>query len=206
MPRIPLLPEPTGTELLELTEPPDWDAVFGMGGPLELEIGSGKGGHALAYCARFPERRLVAFEWRRKYARDTAEKAKQRGMRNLKVLEGDARRHVPLLFRPGSLSVVHLQFPDPWWKVRHQKRAIVQDEFARLLLERMVPGGLFDLRTDVRDRAEAMLATLEEVGFVNPLGAGAFHPYDPEEVPSSRERRYIAAGEPVYRARLRKPE
>lgn len=49
-----------------------------------------------------------------------------------------------------------------------------------------------------------MLATLEAAGWHNPLGPGAFHPPDPEDVPSSRERRYLSSGEPVYRARLRK--
>ena len=61
------------------------------------------------------------------------------------------------------------------------------------------------MRTDVEDRGAAMLAMLEEAGFVNPLGRGRFHPYDPEEVPSTRERRYLGVGEPVYRARLIKP-
>ena len=46
---------------------------------------------------------------------------------------------------------------------------------------------------------------LEEAGFHNPLGRGAFHPYDAQETPSTRERRYLASGEPVYRARLIKP-
>ena len=61
------------------------------------------------------------------------------------------------------------------------------------------------MRTDVEDRAHNMLSILESVGFHNPLGSGVFHPYDPEEVPSTRERRYLASGEPVYRARLVKP-
>jgi tRNA (guanine-N7-)-methyltransferase len=47
-----------------------------------------------------------------------------------------------------------------------------------------------------------MIAALEAAGWHNPLGPGAFHPADPEEVPSSRERRYLERGEPVYRARL----
>ena len=87
----------------------------------------------------------------------------------------------------------------------HQKRAVLQPDFTRLLFDLTVPGGLFDLRTDVEDRALGMLETLEEAGFVNPLGKGAFHPYDPEDVPSTREKRYLVTGEPVFRAKLRKP-
>ena len=205
MARPPLLPEPVGLHLAKLETPPDWDAEFGFSGPLELEIGSGAGGHALEYCRRNPQVRFVAFEWRKKYARDTKARGDKLGLKNLRVLEADARDHVPLLFSDGSLSAIHLQFPDPWWKRAHFKRAVIQPDFTQLLKAKLAPGGLFDLRTDVEDRAKRMLSVLEEAGFVNPLGPGVFHPYDPEEVPSTRERRYLLSGEPVYRARLRKP-
>jgi tRNA (guanine-N7-)-methyltransferase len=205
MARPRLLPEPVGLHLAGLEAPPDWDAEFGFSGPLELEIGSGAGGHALEYCRRHPEVRYVAFEWRKKYARDTWSRGEKMELRNLRVLEADARLVVPRIFAPHSLDAIHLQFPDPWWKRAHFKRAVIQPDFARMLLERLKPGGLFDLRTDVEDRAHAMLAILEDAGFVNPLGRGTFHPHEPEEVPSTRERRYLVSGEPVYRARLRKP-
>lgn len=205
MARPRLLPDPVGLKFVNLEAPPDWDAEFGFSGPLELEIGSGAGGHALEYCRRNPNVRFVAFEWRKKYARDTQSRGEKMGLKNLRVIEADARAVVPRIFASGSLAGVHLQFPDPWWKRAHFKRAIIQPEFASLLLDRMVPGGRFDMRTDVEDRGRTMLEVLEEAGFVNPLGRGAFHPYDPEEAPSTRERRYLQSGEPVYRGRLIKP-
>jgi tRNA (guanine-N7-)-methyltransferase len=200
-----LLPDPVGLKFVPLDAPPDWDAEFGFSGPLELEIGSGAGGHALEYCRRNPGVRFVAFEWRKKYARDTQSRADKAGMKNLRVIESDARFVVPRIFAPGTLDVIHLQFPDPWWKRSHAKRAVVQPQFAQVMLGLLKPGGRFDMRTDVQDRAVAMLDILEGAGFHNPLGQGVFHPYDPEEVPSTRERRYLASGEPVYRARLVKP-
>ena len=116
------------------------------------------------------------------------------GLSNLRVVEADARAVIPRLFAPGSLAGIHLQFPDPWWKRAHRKRAILSPGFATLMLSLSAPGGVFDLRTDVRSRAEEMLAALEAAGLYNPLGAGSFHPADPEEVPSSRERRYLEDG------------
>ena len=201
-----LLPEAVGTDLVELEAPPDWKQVFGFDGPLELELGSGKGGHALEYARRHPHVRYLAIEWRKKYARDSQAKADELGLKNVRFLEGDARMIVPKLFAPGSLDVVRLQFPDPWWKRAHYKRSLVQPDFLPIIFEKMRPGARFDLRTDVKDRGERMLLELEKHGFVNPLGPGVFHPYDPEEVPSSREHRYLAAGEPVYRARLVRPQ
>ncbi len=202
MKRVPLRNEPTGVEFIGAKVAPDWAAVYGSTGPLELEIGCGGGAFALEHCRRNPHIRYFAFEWRKKYAREVAYRGATMGLTNLRVCEGDARAEIPKLFAPNSLSGIHLQFPDPWWKRAHQKRAILLPEFTRLLYGLMHPGGVFDFRTDVQDRAVAGLAVLEAAGFHNPLGAGQFHPYDPEEAPSTRERRYLVSGEPVYRARL----
>jgi len=205
MSRFPLRPERAGEALRELKSPPDWARVYGFEGPLELEIGCGAGGFALEYSRRNPQVQYLAFEWRLKFAREVQHRANKHGISNLKVIEGDAREIVPRIIAPGSLSAIHLQFPDPWWKRSHQKRAILQPTFTRFLLTLLKSGGRFDFRTDVEDRAKQGLAVLETAGFVNPLGAGVFHPFDPEEVPSTRERRYLVSGEPVYRARLVKP-
>ena len=205
MSRVPLRQEPAGLELRNKPGPLDWDQEFGRKAPLELEIGCGAGGFALGYCQAHPEVNYVAFEWRKKYAREVVFRAEKHQVQNLKVIEGDAKLYVPKLFKKGTLSQVHLQFPDPWWKRSHFKRAILDSEFTRLLYELLVPQGIFELRTDVEDRAKAMLGTLEQAGFENPLGKGAFHPRPEGDVASTRERRYLASGEPVYRARLVRP-
>ncbi len=204
MGRIPLRDEVAGAELLGLKTPPDWEAVFALPktSPLDLEIGCGAGGFALEYARRNPTVRCVAFEWRKKYAREVFFRAREKGLTNLKVIEGDARLEIPKLFAPESLDCIHLQFPDPWWKRAHQKRAILQLEFTKYLLTLLKPGGRFDFRTDVEDRGVQGLAILEQAGFFNPLGASVFHPYEPDEVPSTRERRYLVTQQPVFRARL----
>jgi tRNA (guanine-N7-)-methyltransferase len=201
MTRGPLLrPEPAGAEFLTLLTPPDWTAIFGSPGALEVEIGSGAGAFALGHAARHPEVRYLAIEWRKKYARELEHRARARGLSNLRVVEADARAVIPRLFAPGSVAAIHLQFPDPWWKRAHRKRGILTPGFAALLLGLAGPGAVFDLR---HRRALARRGDARHpggAGWHNPLrGPGAFHPADPEEVPSSRERRYLESGEPVYR-------
>jgi tRNA (guanine-N7-)-methyltransferase len=186
-------------------KPPDWDALFGVTGTLELEIGSGHGGFASAYAAKFPSVRLVAIEKRLKYARETAARVKRRGLSNVAVLCADAQIVVPKLFAPGSLAAVHVHFPDPWWKRRHIRRRLVTERFAIVLHEKLVPGGLLDVRTDVDERALELARIFESEGFENQHGEFAFGPTDPNEVPSSREVRYLASGQRVFRLRLRKP-
>ena len=76
---------------------------------------------------------------------------------------------------------------------------------ANFTLNLLTPGGTFEVRTDVEDRAHQMLEVLERAGLVNPLGPRAFHPPLPDEIPSTRERRYLETNQPVYRARLLRP-
>ena len=186
---------------------PDWSARLGpRAGARELEIGSGHGGYALAFARERPDRALVAIEQRRKFADELRAKAEKRGHANLVVLHGDARLLAPRLFAAGSLAALHVYFPDPWWKRRHHRRRLVDDGMSTLLLRLLRPGGLLDFRTDVEAYALDAVERLEAEGFVNEAGRGAFAQAPPDEIPSTREKRYLATGQRVWRLRLRRPE
>ena len=180
---------------------PDWARDFGRAAPLELEIGPGRGGFALDHAASPPAVDLVCIETRRSDCELIRARAARRGLSNLAVLQGDAKLLLPRLFSPGSLSALHVQFPDPWWKKRHNKRRMVDVELAARMRVLLRAGGTVDFRTDVRAYAEAAVATWEEAGFANLSGAGQLSTEAPE-VLSTRERRYARTGQPVYRARF----
>ncbi len=183
---------------------PDWPREFGRAAPIELEIGPGHGGFALGHALAHPERDLIVIETRRSDCELIRARARAKGLTNLLVLHGDAKLMLPHCFAPGSLLVVHVQFPDPWWKKRHHKRRMVDAELARLLRRLLAPGGAVDFRTDVPAYAREAVATWEEAGFVNLDGAGQLWAAEPE-VLSTRERRYAVTGQPVFRARFENP-
>ncbi len=187
---------------------PDWARRLGDPGAareLELEIGAGHGGFALAFARDRPGRALVAIEQRRKFADDLRAKAERRGHANLVVVHGDARVLAPRLFAAASLAAIHVHFPDPWWKRRHHRRRLVDDGMSTLLLRLLRPGGLLDFRTDVERSALDAAERLEAEGFRNEAGRGAFSDAPPGEIPSTREKRYLATGQRVWRLRLRRP-
>jgi tRNA (guanine-N7-)-methyltransferase len=184
---------------------PDWETEFGEAASrLELEIGCGHGGFALAFAGRHPERVLVAIEQRRKFAAELAARASRRGHANLIVVQGDARLLAPRLFAAGSLCAIHVHFPDPWWKRRHLRRRLVHPDMSTLLFGLLRPGGELDFRTDVESYGVEALSSFEEAGFENSAGAGRFADRAPGEIPSTREKRYLATGQKVYRLRLRR--
>jgi len=187
---------------------PDWARDFARASAaeqrLELEIGPGRGGFALDHAAAHPELDLVAIETRRSDVEEIREKAHKRGLTNLLVFQGDAKLLVPRFFRPGALAEVHVQFPDPWWKKRHQKRRMVDVELAVQLRSLLRAGGTVDFRTDVPAYARAAVESWEAAGFQNLDGPGALWSGAPE-VLSTRERRYAVTGQPVFRARFASP-
>ncbi len=185
---------------------PDWRARLGArADALELEIGAGHGGYALAFARARPDRALVAIEQRRKFADELRAKAERRGHANLIVVHGDARVLAPRLFPAGALAAIHVHFPDPWWKRRHHRRRLVDEGMSTLLLRLLRPGGLLDCRTDVERYALEAIERLEAEGFENDVGRGAFAAAPPDEIPSTREKRYLATGQRVWRLRLRRP-
>ena len=182
---------------------PDWRVRLGaLAERLELEIGSGHGGFALAFACARPDRALVAIEQRKSFAEKLRARAEVRGLKNLLALHGDARLLAPRLFRAGSLSAIHVHFPDPWWKRRQRRRRLVDDRMSRLFVGLLSPGGFLDLRTDVESYALEALERLEEAGLVRETERGS---PPAEEIPSTREKRYLATGQKVWRLRLRRP-
>ena len=61
---------------------------------------------------------------------------------------------------PGSLDGVHIFFPDPWHKKRHNKRRLINPLFVELLASRLAPGAWLHCATDWEDYAQQMLEVL----------------------------------------------
>jgi len=55
---------------------------------------------------------------------------------------------------------VHVFFPDPWHKKKHNKRRLIQAEFVRLLASRLQDGAYLHCATDWQPYAEQMLEVL----------------------------------------------
>ncbi len=178
-------------------EPASW---FGDGRPLWLEIGFGGGEHLAAQAAAHPEVGLIGCEpYINGVARLVAHVAAS-GLGNVRIVIDDARLLLAAL-PDGCLARLFVLFPDPWPKLRHHKRRIVNPatvaEFVRLLR----PGGELRLATDDPDYASAMLACLQRAPA---LAWQARRPADwrtrPEDWPPTRyEQKALAAGrQPVY--------
>ncbi|MBN2196692.1 MAG: tRNA (guanine-N7)-methyltransferase [Polyangiaceae bacterium] len=190
---------------------PDGDAIEpallvpGAPGPIELEIGPGRGWFLVERLAAMPDVGVIGLEVRRKWATIVDDRLRARGMGERgRVFAEDARSALGRL-REGTLSTVYLHFPDPWWKKRHQKRLVVTDELVVQAGRVLTVGGELFVQTDVMERADAYERTIAESGLFAPIFGGGPRVEDhPFVARSPRERRAMADGLPIARLRFRR--
>jgi len=126
----------------------DFRALFGDGAPVEMEIGSGKGGFLLRRARALPDRRFFGVEWANKYYRYAADRMVRWQVPNVRLMRTDAAHLVIHHLRPASLAVLHIYHPDPWPKKRHHKRRLIQGPFVAAATDALADGGRIAIQTD----------------------------------------------------------
>jgi tRNA (guanine-N7-)-methyltransferase len=168
-----------------------------------LEIGSGSGDSLVAAATAFDLAIGVDVHLRGLAA--TMRTAQAAGLTNVRLVRGDAievlRDQVP----GGTLTEIHVWFPDPWPKARHRKRRLIRPQVATLMAAALAPGGVVRLATDVAEYATAMSQVLGGCGALQPLGEGGRVPRPAWRPVTRYEAVGMAAGRAVADLAYRVP-
>jgi tRNA (guanine-N7-)-methyltransferase len=136
------------------------EATFGRAAPLILEIGTGMGETTAHIAALIPEKNFLGVEVHTPGVGSLLKRIGEQSLSNLRLIQHDAFEVVTHMLAPASLAGVHVFFPDPWHKARHNKRRLIQSAFVSLLSSRIISGGYLHCATDWENYAEQMLAVL----------------------------------------------
>lgn len=184
----------------------DWAATFGDAGPVEIEVGIGKGRFLLAAAEARPDVRHLGIEWANKYLRIAERRAARRGLDNVRFVRVDAKDLVARAVPDLSVRAYYVFYPDPWPKKRHRKRRFIEpgtiDHLARTLLD----DGLLHVATDHEDYWEWIEETMggrREFERLPAFGGPAF-PLDPDEPLTNFEAKYRVEGRRRLRASWRR--
>src|SRR5277367_1115824 len=85
----------------------DWRELFGNDNPVELDLGAGDGGFALAYAQQHPGINLLAVERLLGRVRKIEKRAARARLTNLRVLRLEFGYTVRYLLPLGSVSIAH---------------------------------------------------------------------------------------------------
>ena len=155
----------------------DLSAVFGRQAPVIFEIGFGMGDTTAAIAAAMPQHDFIGVEVHTPGVGSLLKQIEEQGLPNLRLIQHDAVEVLTHMIAPGTLAGVHVFFPDPWHKARHNKRRLIQPALVQLLCSRMAPGATLHCATDWQDYAEQMLAVLSaEPALVNSADGYAERP------------------------------
>lgn len=141
-----MLPEPSDGPLDPRALAPDAAEVW-------LEIGFGGGEHLAEQAARRADVLIIGAEPFLNGVASAVRHVEERGLSNVRLLQGDARELLAAL-PDACLERVFILFPDPWPKARHHKRRLVQAEVVDELTRVLKPGGRLRFATDWADYAD----------------------------------------------------
>jgi tRNA (guanine-N7-)-methyltransferase len=162
--------------------PLDIRSLFGRRAPLILEIGSGMGETSVTIARAHPEKDYIAIEVHLPGVGSLLKSIDAEGLANLRVIRHDAVDVLEKMIPDGALAGLHVFFPDPWPKKRHNKRRIIQPPLVALMARKVAPGGYIHLATDWQAYAEHMLEVLS----AEPMLANSAKDYAPR--PAYRPR------------------
>lgn len=141
-------------------QPLDFPTVFGRTAPVVLEIGFGMGDATAKIAGTLPETDFIGCEVHEPGVGSLLKQIGELGLTNLRIVQHDAVEVLEHMIRPGSLAGVHVYFPDPWHKKRHNKRRLIQPPFVADLVRHLAPGGYIHCATDWEPYAQQMLEVL----------------------------------------------
>ena len=129
--------------------------------PLVLEIGFGMGEASAQIAQTLSDTHFLCCEVHAAGVGALLKRIGEMGLENIRICAHDAVEVIDNMLAPGSLDGVHIFFPDPWHKTKHNKRRLIQAPLVAKLAQRLKPGGYLHCATDWQPYAEQILDVLE---------------------------------------------
>lgn len=142
----------------------DTAAAFGRPAPTILEIGFGMG-EATAHIASVrPSDNFLCCEVHAPgvgaLLKRVGEGIDGQNLKNVRIIQHDAVEVLDHMIADASLDGIHIFFPDPWHKARHNKRRLIQAPFMTKLASKLKAGGYIHAATDWQNYAEQILEVM----------------------------------------------
>lgn len=176
-----------------------WHEVFGNNNPIHLEVGSGKGKFIHELAEKYPNINFIAMEAQPTVLSFLLDKLEEFPRDNLRLISGNAE-YLLDYFDSEEISLLYLNFSDPWPKNRHIKRRLTSNKF----LERyeVILNGRKNIvqKTDNQGLFEYSLMSFAENGFIfDKLSLDLTNSeYEEDNVHTEYEDKFIKKGNRIY--------
>jgi tRNA (guanine-N7-)-methyltransferase len=122
--------------------------IFPTSQKIIMEIGFGMGEATAIIAKNHPNNGYIAVDVHPPGIGKLLGRIVENDLKNLRVIEDDVHIVLPHMFEDESLDAIHLYFPDPWPKKKHNKRRIVNEGFLSLIHPKLKESGYIHIATD----------------------------------------------------------
>ena len=133
---------------IEFGRPVDIAKLFPNAQEVVVEIGFGMGDATAEIAKAHPDNGYIAVEVHPPGIGKLLSLIEEHELTNVYIIEGDAIEILRTMFADHQINGFHLFFPDPWPKMKHNKRRIVNAEFLSLIHQKLLAGGYINIATD----------------------------------------------------------
>ena len=138
------------------------DAASALHTPVVLEIGFGMGEATAAIAQTLSHINFLCCEVHDPGVGALLKRIGEFNIQNIRIIQHDAVQVLEHMIGTDSLEGVHIFFPDPWHKKKHNKRRLIQSPFIEALIPKIKPGGYIHCATDWEAYAVQMLEVLTQ--------------------------------------------
>ncbi len=163
--------------------------------PKYLEIGSGNGTFLIKMARENPGALYFGTEINGFVLKKALRSASKFSLNNVYYLKKDAEYLLRFFIPNNTLDAIYINFPDPWFKKRHEKRKIISPHAIETFAKALKSGGMLFFTTDDLEYA----TRTEELFYASPFftlkkreisGLPRFH--------TKYERKWLAKGKVIY--------
>ena len=165
-----------------------------------LEIGCGKGKFIIENAEKNPDVNYIAVEKVSDVILLAAEKAKAKGLTNVKFMICDAKGLADI-FDPDSIDLIYLNFSDPWPKAGHYKRRLTYKNFLEVYKKILKDDGAIFFKTDNAGLFEFSLEQFAENGWTLKNVTYDLHnsPFAEDNIMTEYEKNFSEKGFNIHR-------
>jgi len=164
---------------------------------LHLDIGCAAGEFLFDLALVNPNWNYLGIEIREKLVKTAKLRVQEREIKNLYFLFGNANNILnnfqgKLILQ--NVKSISFNFPDPWFKKRHNKRRVIQPEFINILSNSLQKGSIIFIKTDVKDLFDYMDCTISDNLSFKEIDKQVFNyskSFNPDKVQTNREKYVI---------------
>ena len=165
---------------------------------VRAEMGCGKGQFTAGVARAYPGDLIVALEKVPNAMVTAMERAVAEEIGNVRFIDTDVNR-LREIFAPGEVSVIYINFPDPWPRKKEAKHRLTAPSFLAMYWDILPVGGRIEYKTDQPWLFEWSLEQFTLMGFELSEITRDLHANGPVGIMTNYETRFHAEGVPICR-------